>query len=465
MKEIKFTISARRIYNALGYKSDNFYNWWLQKEEKLALAPDEDYVPTLTDWYVNTCAAEKLIRSSRWCKRPPAVALLQALKLSGAQLVIPPPGAALVGSDVPQDDAPGTDPNASLMKEMMAAARVNLALQCNAAKMSALFETERTPADRLPSLFPFPEVVAQAPSLSARELCGEFEEQCEAAEAVVDADTGELIPRQIDGFVIHQRAKDGYVNATAMCKAAGKMIGNWGQNAETKKVLASLTRSIGIPIDLLVDTIVTGDNERRGTWVHPTVALHLANWCSADFYAAVLTWTINEWTSGNKPAAPAFLLPTTFAEALRLAADTTEENERLTRQIGLSRQIIGAAAGRLMQAQEDLGAASNELAKAQVDLEEEERVNADLVALRALEASSMLLGEWFQRTYNDHGQGEISGRKVMSCMGLLNRGLVRGCKHTKEATIPSAAKKAACRSRGMTWVETGSTCRPILLAT
>lgn len=26
----------------------------------------------------------------------------------------------------------------------------------------------------------------------------------------VDADTGELIPREIDGFIIHQRAKDGY---------------------------------------------------------------------------------------------------------------------------------------------------------------------------------------------------------------------------------------------------------------
>ena len=36
---------------------------------------------------------------------------------------------------------------------------------------------------------------------------------------------------------------------------------------------------------------------------------------------------------------------------------------------------------------------------------------------------------------------------------------------TDEATTPSAAKKAAWRSRGITWVETGSTVRPSFSAT
>ena len=36
---------------------------------------------------------------------------------------------------------------------------------------------------------------------------------------------------------------------------------------------------------------------------------------------------------------------------------------------------------------------------------------------------------------------------------------------TEEATTPSVAKYMAWRSRGMTWVETGSTARPIALAT
>ena len=36
---------------------------------------------------------------------------------------------------------------------------------------------------------------------------------------------------------------------------------------------------------------------------------------------------------------------------------------------------------------------------------------------------------------------------------------------TEEATTPSAAKKAAWRSRGITWVETGSGLRPSFFAT
>ena len=104
----------------------------------------------------------------------------------------------------------------------------------------------------------------------------------------MDADTGELIPRKNDGFVIHQRAKDGYVNATAMCKAAGKMIGHWSQNAGNQKVLASLASRIGIPISELVTVNMGGAPDVKGTWVYPKVALHLANWCSEDFYAAVM---------------------------------------------------------------------------------------------------------------------------------------------------------------------------------
>lgn len=71
----------------------------------------------------------------------------------------------------------------------------------------------------------------------------------------MDADTGDLISRELDGFVIDQRAKDGFVSATAMCKAAGDPIGDWSQNAGNKKVMASLAGAMGIPIDPLVDTI------------------------------------------------------------------------------------------------------------------------------------------------------------------------------------------------------------------
>jgi hypothetical protein len=47
---------------------------------------------------------------------------------------------------------------------------------------------------------------------------------------------------------------------------------------------------VHIPADLLAQTVSTGPNEQRGTWVHPQVAIHLAMWCSATFAVQVTTW-------------------------------------------------------------------------------------------------------------------------------------------------------------------------------
>ena len=64
-----------------------------------------------------------------------------------------------------------------------------------------------------------------------------------------------------------------------MCKAAGDLVGNWSQNAETKGVLSSLFSHIGIPICDLIIMNKGGGADVKGTWVHPKVALHLVTWC------------------------------------------------------------------------------------------------------------------------------------------------------------------------------------------
>lgn len=48
----------------------------------------------------------------------------------------------------------------------------------------------------------------------------------------------------------------------------------------TSSFLAELSRSTGIPVDLLVQKIMTGPNDFRGTWVHPQVAINLGQWAS-----------------------------------------------------------------------------------------------------------------------------------------------------------------------------------------
>lgn len=64
-----------------------------------------------------------------------------------------------------------------------------------------------------------------------------------------------LVPHTYQGAVISQREADGYINATAMCKAAGKDWSHYKANATTKEFLEALRGSLGIPGDLIVQSI------------------------------------------------------------------------------------------------------------------------------------------------------------------------------------------------------------------
>jgi hypothetical protein len=101
---------------------------------------------------------------------------------------------------------------------------------------------------------------------------------------------------QID---IGQRVTDGYVNATAMCKAAGKEWSHYRENKTTKEFLDALAPVLGIPRTDLTQTIQGGEPSRQGTWVHPRVAIHLAMWCSPEFAVQVTGW-VEEWYSTRR---------------------------------------------------------------------------------------------------------------------------------------------------------------------
>ncbi len=66
-----------------------------------------------------------------------------------------------------------------------------------------------------------------------------------------------------------------------MCKSQGKQLGHYLENAATKCFSNALSASIGIPIDALMCTLSNVPNAQRGTWVHPQIAIHLAQWCSS----------------------------------------------------------------------------------------------------------------------------------------------------------------------------------------
>lgn len=112
----------------------------------------------------------------------------------------------------------------------------------------------------------------------------------------------DLIPHQAQGSIIYQRPKDGYINATAMCRATDKQFGHYNENVQTKAFLVALSSDIGIPISELVQAVKGGDPRQQGTWVHPQVAINLATWLSPLFAVKVSQW-VYDWMSGKlKPA-------------------------------------------------------------------------------------------------------------------------------------------------------------------
>lgn len=102
-----------------------------------------------------------------------------------------------------------------------------------------------------------------------------------------------LIPHQVQGRVVQQRRKDGYINATAMCAASGKLFGHYNENKATTAFFRALEADIGIAISELIQ-IVKGGDGIQGTWVHPKVAIHLAQWLSPEFAVKVVNW-VHDW--------------------------------------------------------------------------------------------------------------------------------------------------------------------------
>lgn len=113
----------------------------------------------------------------------------------------------------------------------------------------------------------------------------------------------DLIPHQVGTGLVCQRPTDGYINATAMCGANGKLFGHYRERAATEEFLTELSTDIGIPISQLVQSIKGGDPQVQGTWVHPDVAVNLAQWCSPKFAVQVARW-VREWMSGRAAARP-----------------------------------------------------------------------------------------------------------------------------------------------------------------
>lgn len=72
-----------------------------------------------------------------------------------------------------------------------------------------------------------------------------------------------------------------FVNATQMCKAAGKRWAKYWENQSTQEFVAILAEDLKCPNS---DLCYSRPGNQGGTWVHVDIALHLAQWCCPKFH-------------------------------------------------------------------------------------------------------------------------------------------------------------------------------------
>ncbi|MBA3056075.1 MAG: KilA-N domain-containing protein [Sphingomonadales bacterium] len=112
-----------------------------------------------------------------------------------------------------------------------------------------------------------------------------------------------LIPHDYQGQTVTQRTRDGFINATAMCRVVGRSWSEYRRHKNTEAFLQALALDLQIPqvqLTLTVQGTPGGDPRNQGTWVHPQVAVHLASWLSPEFAVQVTKWVM-EWQSGRGP--------------------------------------------------------------------------------------------------------------------------------------------------------------------
>ena len=71
-----------------------------------------------------------------------------------------------------------------------------------------------------------------------------------------------------------------------------------GGKKSTSEFIVALINQTGLPESRLIDIISGGNPKLQGTWVHPYIAINLAQWLSPKFAVKESQW-VTEWQHGN----------------------------------------------------------------------------------------------------------------------------------------------------------------------
>jgi hypothetical protein len=126
-------------------------------------------------------------------------------------------------------------------------------------------------------------------ALETRQVEREKERAVEELQLVVtDKKVEDLV---MNGLTIQARGSDCYINATMLCKAGNKNFFDWYRLSSTKSLLDIISQDLGIPAIGLVDSKKGNSSQySQGSWVHPDLAVQLAQWISPEFLVRVCRW-------------------------------------------------------------------------------------------------------------------------------------------------------------------------------
>lgn len=117
--------------------------------------------------------------------------------------------------------------------------------------------------------------------------------------------------RPVNGVKVEQRADDGFINGTAMCVAHNRDISDWLKTDDVLEMVDALAQDLGLEskdhksgnsvytrvssaFPDLVRVKRGSPSSGGGTWIHPDLAVYLAQWCNKSFAILVGRW-VREW--------------------------------------------------------------------------------------------------------------------------------------------------------------------------
>jgi hypothetical protein len=96
----------------------------------------------------------------------------------------------------------------------------------------------------------------------------------------------------IDNILIDTRQEDNYINASQLCRTGTKKFSDWVSLESTKELINELSKSNNqIDVNNNVKFIEKSTvGKLRETWIHPDLAIQLAQWISPKFALLVSKW-------------------------------------------------------------------------------------------------------------------------------------------------------------------------------